>query len=786
VLDDEDLSILKINKFSAESQFSSLNYLSKFKERIEKYISNFNIKDACVVTLLSSMFAWSIWELISWFSKPQELKIQVPTIDQYNTAITTIKKNLFEFDAHCNDTVKRGCCLMSGHLLITVAHGFVDVKEFQLVLYKSKVENMRLIDMMTVKSVYVDKTKDLSIFALPSYYPTPFKSMAKFFSKPTSKGLLFCSPLQVIDLDTRLVNVPGTVFYQADKFINALNVKEDSLSYDFGGKGLCGSLVVSKDGCIRGMHVAGNDKIKGYSIIYSDFYVSKIRKILESDSRNLLSVEISDKVIKDFSGVKLDTSYNCFTPKKTNFVKSPIYGLFPVTREPVNLVCDGPHTIKTIEKQSFSPVVHLKSEEVEFVKSMSQCEFGVKSIRLLTEKEVILGTPLLAGLNRKSSNGLNCDIDKANYVDFDNGKFTEKFSKELLELENRIILGDIRVDDIIWKATLKDELRNVEKLGKPRSFKISRIHLQVLTKKYFGGLVENVISRRKSNKIMVGCNPFEEWESIYNSLVSCYGVWAGDIGSYDSKMLPQLQEVLIDLFGERTEGSVDVAKFLLACLPYSIVAINDDVYLSTHSMPSGTFLTAIFNSIVNRMYTYIWFYRNYKGNNKLSDFKKYVLDYVYGDDKLNGILLKDDNSSALNALTMKQTFESFGMKFTKADKTEVDCAFEDICDVSFLKRKFVFHYPLQKIVAPLDLRTIYSSISWVDSTKDERVVLRDKLHCFQREMYLHHDIFKSVVNTLKNHCLEKNVEFDELDEDYLFNLYLCDVNSYYDKGFEYF
>ena len=90
-----------------------------------------------------------------------------------------------------------------------------------------------------------------------------------------------------------------------------------------------------------------------------------------------------------------------------------------------------------------------------------------------------------------------------------------------------------------------------------------------------------------------------------------------------------------------------------------------------------------------------------------------VTDFVYGDDKLNAVMKHCD---VLNAVTLRDYFESLGLGFTDASKKPIVEEFQDISEVSFLKRSFRYHDLLGKIVCPLELDVLQSGLSWVDYT----------------------------------------------------------------------
>jgi hypothetical protein len=320
---------------------------------------------------------------------------------------------------------------------------------------------------------------------------------------------------------------------------------------------------------------------------------------------------------------------------------------------------------------------------------------------------------------------------------------------------------------------LKDELRTQGK--DPRSFRVSRLHMQILTKSVFGKLVEHIVTNRHQNEIMIGVNPFTEWTNIYNKINTHYK-WAADVGKYDGKMLAQVQQAIADVFKEFFVCDEKLIDAVISFTIYSAVAINDDAYLTTHSMPSGSWMTAMWNSLCNRFYTAMWYYRNMKHTRPtVAKFNMHIVDLVYGDDRVNA-LNNPEYAEQLNAITMRDFFNSLGMDFTDSSKGQVSTKFQHISEITFLKRAFKYHPVLMEIVGPLDMNTIHSTIAYVDSKKDVTQVTQDKISAFQRELYLHENSEGKVVELMKV-CQSKGIPFTFLNKEYLFNLY---KNKQYD------
>jgi hypothetical protein len=694
-------------------------------------------------------------------------KHNTKTVISAHPSVRKIQENVFECDLiTISNSVVKCICVVSGRKVIFPNH-IIEDDICYLTVYKDRILNHIIVDNIKIEINFRSTNIDVSVWKLPKKYPTIFPSLANNLSEVTQRGKYLVHPMGILDLDDfSNVNPNRNIVYKISEKIGTNVLTPNDTYYPIHYKGMCGALVVSTDGKIIGMHVAGSDgEGIGTAITWNSQFKVKLMCELISDPGFILKAKMSSKIIPDTSAIKLDMRSNCHTPKHSNFEPSKIFGVFPVTRSPADLSIYGDHTIKDIAKNSLKPINRVNHDEIEFGKKV--LNLYIPYFDEISEKDIIKGNDILAPINKKSSNGLCSFKDKKDCFNFEEGIMTPEFRKSYNEFESKLLAGEVDPSDLLWAESLKDELRANEKLA-PRSFRVSRVHLQYLAKKTFGDLVGKIMKQRDFNEIMIGVNPFNEWDSIYDKLKD-YPVWAGDIGKYDKKMLAQVQQAISEVIVSKCRGNKDLAEIVMFGHAYSLVAINDDVYLTTHSMPSGSYLTAMLNSLVNRFYKAMWYYRNVP-HAKPGNFKRDVIDLVYGDDTVNA-LKNDKYVDNLNAITMKEFFESIGMDFTTSTKGVISKPFEELEDITFLKRSFRFHNKLNKIVCPLDLRTLYSGLSWYDGNKDQNVVLRDKICSFQREIYLHQDLFCSDVQVLRDYCSEKGVYFDELTEEYLINLY---------------
>nr|QKK82968.1 hypothetical protein 1 [Trichosanthes kirilowii picorna-like virus] len=562
----------------------------------------------------------------------------------------------------------------------------------------------------------------------------------------------------------KTVNQPGETCMVTPFGVIPLNIKTDmslanktyskhgldfkfssnDLAYNVTLAGLCGSPIL-RGGKIIGHHVAGNENI-GVARIF-DYPIYSYGKSAP-ETRDIITRE--DMSVQ-FLGNQFTQQH---IPTSSRYSESEVYGQYPMDRKPANLTSFGRETIHEMAKKSWAVTKPVRSDALEFSISLVE-QIIPQKIRKLTEKETILGFNNLGPIDKDTSCGYGFNKRKVDYIDFERGVFKEDF-REVLESKIQII-KDLKNDEntFVFKELLKDELRDLEKVDKPRCFKSCPLDYTVLVRQSLGDLVDKIFVDRFSNGIMVGINPLgPDWNKFYDDMsnFSAFG-FDGDWGSWDGGMLQPFQEALVDVISKRTSEEIFV-KTLLQYIINTPTITEASSYITTHSTPSGHPLTAIFNSLINKMYTaYIYYLWKLSIGEipELTQFNMNVRDYVYGDDKIVLVRERDKN---FNGAVMSEFAQQMGLKFTPADKTDwtLDNKLVSVRNLQFLKRGFRYHNVLQQIVAPLSKKSILSTLNFVTNQVEVRNFTIDKLYNAQRELYLHEDYetLSKVEQSLKN------------------------------------
>jgi hypothetical protein len=725
------MSMLR-NSFFPNSE-KPASWLSSMKSTVQSYWEQHKLWfiSAIVLFFVMMLVSWLVENRVSKqdelrFQSLRNLKIQASKTTTMNDTI--LSQTFFIEYVKKDDTVETAVGVISGHYILCPYHAS---KDTVFVNVHSPVEGCKLLDHAPVTEFYTVPDEDVMVLKLDEALMLPFKKLSKVFryNNTAHKSRALLTPLGALPVLPFVPPAVSSVVKLRGKSIVLDNT--NSLAYTYTLEGLCGSLVVN-DACgVIGSHVAGNEHY-GRALIWKPETLANIIDIFEKD-RFLLNVNVKECTIP--SGIKLEANYHQQTPKKTNIVPSPLFGLYENYKQPSDLSKYGPHTVKDIAKKSFAQVENVPFHLLDF--SKQYLNTIIEPFTPITEQDVVKGFDNVAGIDMTTSTGIMCLKDRNAYIDKEQGCFTPLLRSEISSIEQNIIEDeDVSLDLWIAKETLKDEVRSIAKDGEPRSFRVLRFPINILCKQLTGAMVNNLIGTRFEHGIMVGINPYTEWDKLHDMLNwRSQGIIAADIKKYDGNMLAQVQYLVRDVLVEKlqsNERDKKVLHYILTSFIMNPVAINDDVVLTTHSMPSGCYLTAIMNSLVHKCYTAMW-YKKYVPEGNITTMCNDIFDAVYGDDKVCSVRNKKEQ---LNALTMRDFFRSIGLDLSTADKKEIVEAFDCKESINFLKRKFTYHFQIGRIMPELVEETLLSMLQWIDTTKEFDAAFGGKVNSFLIEAYL--------------------------------------------------
>ena len=248
-----------------------------------------------------------------------------------------------------------------------------------------------------------------------------------------------------------------------------------------------------------------------------------------------------------------------------------------------------------------------------------------------------------------------------------------------------------KIKSTIFCDTLKDETRPIEEVdkGKTRVFQIGPFDLTLAMRKYFGAFVDMCHTSYLSGEIAIGVDPNScDWGNKLRrlTLIGSYG-WAGDFGNYDASIWVQFAHWCADIINRWYNGSEEdflVRLTLLLTLFHSYHALLNFVFIIYNGNPSGNLLTTILNCLVFMIMIRKIFLEVNGHKIKLSEFKKFISNWIYGDD--NVVIFRDNYYIPFE--WAQKFFAFYGMEYTDALKTGKSVDKTSIFDMTFLKRKW--------------------------------------------------------------------------------------------------
>lgn len=703
------------------------------------------------------------------------------------TLIETVKKQVKIVKiARPNGEYETSHALVSGTHVVLPAHLIYGCKN-KIIIYNSQtdfVNENRAFDNCPFEVELDDKLNDVAILKLPVLNLTPYKNIAHLFKYKgnPAKNIFFVWSGDPVKIDGVIKNYENNPKYNT-KYGTVQ--PEQVLTYQMTSKGFCGSIIADENSGILGFHVAGNGIDTGIAKIFSQALLGKIYSKLNDKYDTQVAIEDTEK-LQNFSGMIAPSKKISDGPKTTHFKPTILAEVFEETKKPANIRVFGVKTVKERAKRMHKPVTKIPEKELEFMGKF--LDYILPNFSPIDERTVIKGNEDLAPLNKDSVSGMDFPKDKKDYFDFEKGVVKPEFAKELDDYRFQCLSGF--PEKITQHHTIKDELRLLTKVDKPRTFGVDSLTTQFEMKRLMGSLFTQIRKKKWDNGIAIGLNPYKDWPELYNRLSRSKGVWDGDIGEWDASVSPEIQDLLNSkVLGKFVGGPVDreiLSRILELSVRSWVVAGNKQMF-KTHGILSGMWITNLFNSIINRCYTAGWYYREMskiKIEPSVSQFMYEVIDYVQGDDKIVGV---KKNLEILNAMTMKDYYVSCGMTFTDGNKGKIDYLSKPISDCIFLKRNFEFNDMIGDIVGALSLETLTNTLRWYKDDNEEEEILRDKLMVVDRELFLHAPYEREQVLTEIDYFMRNNpgkIKYTLKDDSVLLEEYLRDPDYLYQHTME--
>jgi hypothetical protein len=359
--------------------------------------------------------------------------------------------------------------------------------------------------------------------------------------------------------------------------------------------------------------------------------------------------------------------------------------------------------------------------------------------------------------------------------------FEQSFVQRLTDFDEGIQSGHIR-NSPLWVATIKDELRKIDKVKnmKTRIFEQPSLEYTLLIRKYFGAFL-NYIKKRPGfvTHSAIGIDYEAMWKSIYEYLAS-KGKYGFDVDytNYDGSVSPQAFDffrlVTDEYYGDRNPAR----HCLLYILQNSYVLVGHNLMKTELGNKSGNPMTDVFNSITNVYILYVSYLQSRIQSGceaNFDDFHRDVALLTYGDDVI--ISADDKTLENFNRVSVSNLTTKLGFVATAADKSGNLQKFEKLSELQFLKSKFV---PLNWcVLAPKPIEIAIRELQFI--SKQNRKELRIKRDLFDCAMRFAAHNGNDEVTRLKRQCADighiVRFDFEDFMQEIIDKQRVCGVQT---------
>jgi len=266
----------------------------------------------------------------------------------------------------------------------------------------------------------------------------------------------------------------------------------------------------------------------------------------------------------------------------------------------------------------------------------------------------------------------------------------------------------------VCSATLKDEPTKLDS-EKVRVFQAAPVAMSLHIRRYFLPIMRFLCGNPVLSECAVGLNSFStDWEALIDhafSYDSEEGVLAWDYSKYDVRMSSQVVIAVLGMYIEiaRTakyyEGDLNVMKMMVNDIAHPLLDYNGVLLMAFNMNTSGNNITVNINSTAGSLYVRMGLFDAVP---EVEDFRETMACMTYGDDFIGS--LKKEYHDRFNFEVYRDFLARHSMKITLPDKGTSSCAFMNVEDVDFLKRKSNYIPQISRNIGKLDENSIFKSL----------------------------------------------------------------------------
>lgn len=611
--------------------------------------------------------------------------------------------------------------------------------------------------------------------------------------KNTVESLSATSITRANDLISELAGVGSEKFYNTLKYVTI------SVSGDCGSALICNNVFINKP--ILGIHMAG-DKTHGYATLITQELIKEYLQKFTSlstlswneNEMEKLHCQTACSLLTDGNRPPGDFQpiakfeQKMSSPNINNIIPSKFFDQISIAGEKqihtklpsiLGFTRDSQGNkvdllVKGLSKMGNKPI-RIDEKKIDIAISSFKEKFmhldpEWENRKILSYEEAVQGVEGANwdhGCNRKSSMGFPYNIPgkqrgSGKRAWFGNSEWTldsplaielkhkhEKIWKQYEELSESHIF--------ICTDMLKKEKLPIEKIlaQKTRVFAAGNMDFYLIFKRLFGSF----LNMMKKNRIIVeSCVGMNVYSHDVNTLVKELNskgtaILAGDFSRFDATVNSQILMGVIRMINDWYDDDYAEQRYAIGLeIINSLHIYDDNIYMWTHSQPSGQPATAEFNCLYVSLAMRIVMQNiaPYPVN-----FNKNFGFVTYGDDTLFSF---DETKFGdwLNYDSVSKGWATIGMEYTDETKTAtMTIPWKSLDQISFLKRHIRYDNEIARWTMPLFKTTIIETMYWHEKKINSDEQLLDNCNNSLLEASLHgEEYYNELAKEIQRLCCE--------------------------------
>lgn len=274
--------------------------------------------------------------------------------------------------------------------------------------------------------------------------------------------------------------------------------------------------------------------------------------------------------------------------------------------------------------------------------------------------------------------------------------------------------------DVVWKNSLKEEIRPMEKLrlNKIRTFTAAPLHFTIYCIMHCSGFNNRLFKTALQHPSVVGFDTYKGgWHELYKRLKKHSNAFELDVSEYDSSIFRALLFAIAEMRADcsTNPNSLHIFRRMYQEIVNSLIMTIDGNFVNKSTgNPSGSYNTIVDNTLaLYALFCYSFILSN--PEKTYQDFVQNVEPLLCGDD--NSFTVSDSLVDSFNAKVIRDELNKVGVNVTSPDWEP-----RAVEEITFLSRSFDT-FALGKCLPRLSQDKMLKSLEWTEYPGDPARVL---------------------------------------------------------------